>query len=148
MYFEIGIRSLLLSSPRYLLVGHEEEALGFLDKTLLFLALRTVKSADIGQLCLLFSDFLEWDDWVKSLGLEICLTRHDIQLPKWESGILNGERPCIPLPLAPCLGQIDHMNGELVTQHVSFSSPLSKVLFYLYCRLPCPIILIGLPAQS
>lgn len=66
-----------------------------------------VKSADIGQFCLLFSLLLffllfyfsllfifsfclppvffflwEWDDWMKCLGFEICLTRYDIQLPK------------------------------------------------------------------
>lgn len=34
LHFEIGIGSLLLSSPTYLLIGHEEEALGFGEKML------------------------------------------------------------------------------------------------------------------
>lgn len=59
MYFEIEIRSLLLSSPSYLLVGNEEEALGSLKKMLLFSALRKVKNADTGQLCLVFFSFSE-----------------------------------------------------------------------------------------
>lgn len=60
MCFEIGIRSLLLSSPSHLLVGHEEEALGFfLKKMLLSSALRKMRSADIGQLCLVFFFLLE-----------------------------------------------------------------------------------------
>lgn len=36
----------------------------------------------------------------------------------------------------------------MVTQHVSFFSQLNKFLFYLYYRLLCPVILIGLSAES
>lgn len=55
LHFEIGIGSLLLSSPTYLLIGHEEEALGFGEKMLTIFSWQKVKSADIGQFCFLFS---------------------------------------------------------------------------------------------